>query len=168
MGREPVEKIIDGEKYRFMLMKPTESLDMMTKLSDIFGPAISKLFASFDKNDMDKTNVDTALLGDAIAVLCSRMNEGRVSSVVKVFTKEIISLGSEGHKGSGQINDTVFEEHFQGRLLHLAKVFISCLEVQYADFFDVFKGKLGFLKNLAAISSIKQTSKGGNGISGGQ
>jgi hypothetical protein len=168
MGREPVEKTIDGEKYRFMLMKPTESLDIMTKLADVFGPSISKLFASFDKNN-DKINVDTALLGESIAVLCSSMNEGRVSDIVKIFTRNVISLSSEGGKpGSGQITDVVFEDHFQGRLLHLAKVFLACLEVQYADFFVVFKGKIGFLKNLAAISLAKQTSKDGNGIHGGQ
>lgn len=172
MARQPVEKCIDGENYRFMLMSPTTSLDMLTKLADVLGPTISRVFASFDRKqentaDIMNLNVNTAILGDAIALLCSRMHENKISEIIKVFTKNVISLGATGTKGSGQINDQVFDEHFQGRLLHLMKVFICCLEVQYADFLDAFGGKVGFLKHLATMSA-KQTSPVGNGISGDQ
>lgn len=167
MAREPVEKIIDGEKYRFMLMSPTVSLNTLTSLGNVFGSSISKLFASFDKKENEKINVDTAILGDAIAVLCSKLHENNVAEIIKVYTREVINLSDGGKKGVGQITDQVFEEHFRGRLLHLCKVFLACIEVQYADFLAVFGGKIGFLRHLGTVWA-KQTSEGGNGLSGDQ
>jgi len=153
--RREVPKVIDGESYTFYQFGATEAGEQLTNLLDIFGPALGNLMSAVGddidgkKKKLADKQVDTNKLGVAIASLCTRMHEKRVILTIKAFMAQVIHTKSnEGDgKGMGDVSK-VFDEHFQGRIGHMIKVFLAAVEVQYSDFFGVFGGSENLLRRV--------------------
>ncbi len=161
---ELVEKTIDGENYKIGYFPAGQSVDELTGLLDIFGLSIGKLVEIVNKLpkdflDADISNLTESLdmgpVGEAFGILCSRLNEKKVSNVIKRFMAQVM------HEKSGVVADC-FDEHFKGRLFHMFKVFIAALGVQYSDFFGAIGGAQGFAEKIHTILA-KQTSQAGAG-----
>ena len=165
------EKIIDGETYQFGMFQVPQATRELTGLLDIFGTSIGDIVSSLDKkessiNIMDQ-DVNMGIIGKAIGNLCTRIHEKNIADTIIRFMSQVVHVKCKnGQPGSGLLENT-FNTHFQGRLLHMTKVFGAAVGVQYSDFLEGIGGVQGFLKK--AITTLgKQTLQDGNGISGDQ
>lgn len=125
------DRTIDGLTYSVSQLPASRGLEMFGKLAGLLGPAALEALAkgaSFDK--------DLQTLAPAAVMLFARLQPGDLTAIAK----ELL--------GPATVDNTPlekqFEVHFQGRILHLFKVLVFAIEVNFGDFFDVlgaFGGK---------------------------
>lgn len=111
---------IDGESYKVHTMQPEKAFLWMARLTKLIGEPITHMA----KGNASEDGAVEAL-PRAVGALMSRLDEREVLE----FAKVMISTVSQGAKFLD------FNEHFQGRLGHLFKVFVAATEVQFSDFF---------------------------------
>ena len=131
--REPVEKIIDGERYTFCQLPPKRSLKLMMRILRIVGPTLgvavdgvkgSVTGAGVDVQSLMAADIDLARI---VAVLCERLDQNEVEAIVDDLLSQTI------HAGQGEVSRK-FDALFGGRLPHLFKVVYAALLVEYSDF----------------------------------
>jgi hypothetical protein len=128
MGRQPIEKEIDGEQYTFCFLNPRLSIDLLTRIAHIIVPSISSGY----KGDIDiNTIMDSKIdINSIVTELFKKINSNEILSIIDVLFTQVI------HKGEGRLSDRIaFDKLFTGNLKHLFKVVKESLEAQYADFF---------------------------------
>jgi len=154
MGREAVDKIIDGTNYTITQFGATKSMKLLTRLSKIVGEPLGEIASGFDskKNLLDQ-EFDGKMIGHAVKALVDNLDEDHVVDTLKQLLSCVLH--------NGATLDKTFDIHFQGRLGHMFKVVFAALEVQYKDFL----GGIGELVSLnrVASSSERQTSTGLSG-----
>lgn len=155
MGRESVVKTIDGEEYTFHQLDPMTSTMILTKILKIAGTSVGMAVDQVAKSGVDNlmdAEVDAVIgkmdISSIVASLCDRLNEVEVREIIIAMTSQVIC------KGKGEISK-VFNEHFKGRILHLIKVVMAAMEVEYADFFAEGFGLQNLLRK-AAVTSLKE------------
>lgn len=130
MGRQPIEKIIDGEQYTFYFLDPRTSIELLTRIANIIIPSISSGYkGDININVIMDSKID---INSIVTELFKKINSNEILSIIDVLFTQVI------HKGEGKLSDRiVFNKLFTGSLKHLFKVVKEALEAQYADFFDV-------------------------------
>jgi len=131
MGKEPVEKIIEGEEYTFYYLDPDTSIDVLEKIIKLIGPSIGSAFSKEENiNIKDIMNLNINI-GDAIATLSHNISAKETKYIIKILCKNIFC------KGRGKLSDiVVYNDLFTGNLKLLFKILVIAFEVQYGDFLE--------------------------------
>lgn len=130
------ERTIDGHLYAVSQLPASRGLEMFGKLAGLIGPAALEALAK--GASLDK---DLKTLAPAAVMLFARLQPGDLSGIAK----EMLGPATADNM---PISDK-FELHFQGRIMHLFKVLIFAVEVNYGDFFDAL-GALGAVSKAPA------------------
>lgn len=138
--REVVQKTVDGRLYEFEQFSTTVALKTLSKLTKLLGEPIVLALGAIKKTDAakakkgdkvktaldtDLSDLDTAVLGQAVRSLIDRMEENEVVELVKQLTS--VGLLCD-HK------PVLFDEHYRGETSHLFKVLSASLSAQYGNF----------------------------------
>ena len=131
MGKEPVEKKIDGDIYTFYFLPPRISVMVLVKLTKIIGPAIGAAFPK-DKTVKMKDILDMDInIGDAINMLVEKIDAAETQNIIDIIFKNTLC------KGRGKlIEEAVYNELFTGNIKLLFTILKEGLGVQYGNFFD--------------------------------
>jgi len=132
------ERNIDGTLYSVSQLPASRGLEMFGRLSGLVGPAALEALAK--GASLDK---DLQTLAPAAVMLFARLQPGDLSGIAK----ELLGPAAADSKPLAP----VFETHFQGRIVHLFKVLLFAVEVNYRDFFDALGG-------LAVLSKERENS----------
>jgi hypothetical protein len=143
------ERAIDGNLYAVSQLPGSRGLEMFGKLAGLLGPAALEAIAK--GASLEK---DLQTLAPAAVLLFSRLQPGDLSAIAK----ELLGPASV----NGTPLEPTFETHFQGRILHLLKVMVFAVEVNYRDFFAALGG-LGALLKAPGNSAGSATSSGPSG-----
>jgi len=130
MGNQPIHKTIDGENFIIAYLDPDTAIDLLCKIATMVVPTIGSGFKgqNIDIDSVIDKKIDISLVIDQFF---KNFNSTEVKNIIKTLLSQVI------HKGEGNLSDyNSYNKLFSGRLKFLFKVVYSCLEVQYADFFD--------------------------------
>jgi len=147
--REIEERTIDGHVYAVSQLTASRGLEMFGRLAALIGPAALEVLArgaSFDK--------DLATLAPAAMALFARLKPGDLSEIAK----ELLAPATV----DGKPLEKQFELHFQGRIMHLFKVLLFAVEVNFRDFRDALGGLVASQK-APGRSEGSSTSTGTSG-----
>jgi len=129
MGKQPIEKTIDGETYLFFLLRPRISVPLLARISKIIGPTLGAAFPEKSMKISEIMDVDISI-GNITKVFFEKLNPGEIQEIIDILFTQV------SHKGKGPLSqENTYDDLFSGRLKHLAKVVGTSIEVQYADFF---------------------------------
>jgi len=129
MGKQFIEKIIDGETYLFFYLRPRNSVSLLGRISKIIGPTLGAALPEEDIKISDIMDVDISI-GNITRVFFDRLDCNEIQEIIDVLFTQV------SHKGKGPLSqDNTYDDLFSGKLKHLAKVVGASLEVQYGDFF---------------------------------
>ena len=133
-------RTIDEHCYTVSQLPASRGLEMFGKLAGLLGPAALEALAK--GASLDK---DLKTLAPAAVMLFARLQPGDLTAIAK----ELLGPATVDNAPL----EKQFEVHFQGRILHLFKVLVFAIEVNFGDFFDVlgaFGGKSKAPENSAA------------------
>lgn len=137
--RGNVVKEIDKETYEIWHLPAELAITTLTKLTRIIGEPMGKAMGGLESSSgslMD-ANVNFNIIGHAIGLLASRLDENEVMLIIKTMLKYVHKKES-----NGKLRECDLELDFQGRIMHLFKVVQASLEFNYSDFFAGIKSRL--------------------------
>ena len=133
MARERLTRTIDRKDYTILQLPPPKALPIYTWLVGVLGKAAPDIAGSLE-NAGDLSNIKDIInngdlniqklfkgLGSAVI----QFDDPRTVDHVETLLSEVKLKGKEVKLDS---------PHFQGKMLHLTKVIIACLEVNFSDF----------------------------------
>jgi hypothetical protein len=133
--REEKQKTIEGIGYTFFRHMPKSSFKLFNRLMKIIAPTIA---AGVGESASFKDAYDKDInLADAVKVLCSRMDEQEIDDIVGIILSKVTHNGSteKSIKGAGNCRDN-FDAAFMGQsVVHIYKVILQALKVEYDTFF---------------------------------
>jgi len=139
MGKQFVEKTIDGETYLFFYLRPRISVSLLGRISKIIGPTLGAALPEKDIKISEIMDMDISI-GNITKIFFDRLDCNEIQDLIDVLFTQV------SHKGKGPLSqENTYDELFSGKLKHLAKVVGISLEVQYGDFFgekNVIEGLL--------------------------
>lgn len=135
--RKEEYKVIDGVKYLCKMLPGDVAIELEMELLQRIGrPATAMMSRAFLSNPNASTMDD---LGTSV--------EGLIAGGMNVFltelspkdAREYMMRAMEGveAEGVGPVHGDAFANHFRGRMMHMKKVFVWSMEVNYRDFFSV-------------------------------
>ena len=161
--RDESTRVIDGTSYQYTQLDTTSSLLQLTELRDAFGESLGHLIG-FAKIPSGGSILDADLNSSALAEAMAAFSKAMPGPKFVEFMQRAIK--NARLDGGAMI---VFNDHFRGRLMHLFKVAMFCLESEYADFLDG-KGLIGsmleWLENQGVLERIDSKNQMLNGQSG--
>lgn len=130
MGKQPVEKVIEGDTYTFYMLPPRVSVVVLIKLTKIIGPALGAAFPK-DKTIKIKDILDMDInIGDAINMLVEKIDATETQNIIDIIFENTLC------KGRGKlIDEAVYTELFTGNIKLLFTILKEGLGVQYGNFF---------------------------------
>lgn len=132
---------IDTVNYELTMMPGTQGLVVAVKLGKMFGDAVTRLFAD------DQVKIKDLLESEAGPIV-ARMLSDALAGADPYQLEGIVKTVFETLRSDGKTVD--FDLHFQGRYMHMIRVFVHALKFNYADFFDASRSRLGPQDALAA------------------
>lgn len=158
MARQEDTVQIDDQSYLFTQLDPRRATKVYLWLTGITGGVIAKSMGAVKQQDgksLLDADVDFSKLGDAIQSALLTLDDDRTIENFDVLLSCVL------HGGKRLSLDSL---QFQGKMLHMTKVVTKSVEVNFSDFFDVFRAKLGgSLRGLMTMIQGRQTSTGGSG-----
>lgn len=167
IGSKEIE--VDGVFYEFGCLKTSTSLMVWTWLCKIISPPLMELTASSLPKILEGLGSDNK--EDREAILNAQIDSDRILEVVKdavlkldepEVAKNIERLIESVRHNSHPIN---FETHFKGKLLHLMKVVVIAVQMNYSDFLGELSGRLSTEQRETNSGPPIQQSTGGSGES---
>ena len=114
---------IDGLVYTTKLFPTTEGLIIMPKLADLLGESGLAIVIGAAQNPVEALSGDAGILAPILGNIASRAAENNGLLVIKELLQytscKNIKIGS--NEVAGDVI-THFDEHFQGRYMHLMKL----------------------------------------------
>ncbi len=127
MGIETKAKEIDNVLYEVTQFTATRGFKLSARLWLLFSEPLANLFSS---GNIDKSksflDMDASVIAKAIASLNTKFTDESLFE----FAKELLTQTQRDRK---EIN---FDLDFAGNIMHLYKVLVFVVEVNFADFFD--------------------------------
>lgn len=147
--RNMAQKEVGGVMYDIYCLPPALAYEKKAELLKLVLPVVGSLVPSGNIQDLfgGDVNIDNAL-GTFSAILSPK----QFTELTLLFLKRV--------KRDGQPIDIDVE--FMGRTGQMLLLFWACLEVNYADFFDVCRAKAGFLKELLTPAKAPSVGKSGD------
>ena len=168
---ETQDRTIDGVTFRYQPMMAKPARELFDKLLQAYGPALAAAVEALEKaEDLDLESDVAEMLGAVIGSVGGSIREITFATS-PVFHREIAEAL---HKQSMIKNDdgnfvplagSTAEMLFGTKLLTEAKFIGYCLEVQFSDFFELFK--TGAMRALAMKAAANQSRFGSPKISTG-
>jgi hypothetical protein len=158
MARQEDTVQIDQQKYTFTQLDPRRAAKVYLWLTGITGSTVARSMAAVEKKagkGLLDSDVDFQKLGSAIQDALATLDSERTIENVDVLLSSVL------HKGEPLSLDSL---QFQGKMLHMTKVVQKSVEVNFSDFFDVFRAKFGAkLRGVMTTILDPRTSTGGSG-----
>lgn len=126
-GFRQAEKVIGEYRYRVTQLDTLTGIDVATRLITKFGNALSE------------GNPDNTF--QAVGSLMSKLTGDEVKYYVNLFAKCTEVILEEGNK-EPYLKD-ILAVHFAGRYGHLVEWLTFCFEVNFQDFFDTVRERIG-------------------------
>ena len=127
MGLETKSKTIGRFEYRVTQLKLKKARSMFTRLIGMLGPALGELAAGGKPN-----------LATAVQALSERMTDDNLTLVTETFGESTVIDAGDGKLPT--LVPAFMETHFAGHFGEMFQWLAFCIEVNYADFFDVLSG----------------------------
>lgn len=123
---------IDEHDYVFSLWAASKGIETLAELSAIAGDFATAVSAVVIDAGGFGGEVNIDLVGKAAASLAHGLsiNPKNTLALVRRLTTDGVLCDNR---------PVVFDQHFRGKMMHAMKVVRAGLEVQYGDFFTVFK-----------------------------
>lgn len=158
--RELEKKEIDGVKYACQMMPATVANTTLKRLLEL--TAAPTLVLASGAWSQDKGKVPTPNHGIAPADLADLTEKAVTLLFDRIPGEELNNLCRDVFNGLtcnevGKVDENI-DDHFRGRLLHMYKVFVWCIEVNYRDFFDAGRS-LGILSWIVAMAKKAALSR---------
>lgn len=129
--RKSFQREIDGLKFEILQHPATEGINLMTRVIRVVGRLLQDL--SQEEEVLDR-EVSFALLGQAIDVLLTHMNEEYVIDTIKLAVKYCSLIDEKGEKHSVEKE---FDDLFAGEYGTLGKLLLSVFEVNFKQVFSL-------------------------------
>jgi hypothetical protein len=175
---ETHEKEIDGVRYRFKPLMAKAARDQLDQLIQKFGPAFASAIkglqnagtydADKEANILEMLPAVAGSIGGAIESFCGALTPAYHANLVRTFFHQVSMEDTvNGQEAWPLLSPDRCEIHFATRLLSETKVLCWCLEVQYADFFGLFRQglMLAALSRAAKSPSLSDSPKDSIGTS---
>lgn len=147
---------VDGDKYIVQFYGPTFGLELHARLMSLLGQPLVKLFESFKgksmKDILAKNDLDFDSLAESLQMIFAKIEPKELPGLIQ----EVLSSTFFSSTKS-PVSET-FETAFQGRYLHIYKLVVKTLGVQYADFFAGLRKRANAAKGVTA-SAGKNTER---------
>jgi hypothetical protein len=133
--REEKQKTIDGIGYTFFRHMPKSSFKLFNRLMKIIAPTIA---AGVGESTSFKDAYDKDInLADAVKVLCQRMDEQEIDNIVGIILSKVMHNGSneKSVKAAGNCRDNFDAAFINQSVVHIYKVILQALKVEYDTFF---------------------------------
>lgn len=123
----------DGTRYRVTMFGAKKGQALLLRVTRVIAPALGRMAdgATPIAGDID------VLVGAAIDKLCDGLSEAMLSEVTAAF-EEKTEFSVDGDKWVPLRGK--YDDHFAGRYSQMTEWLKGCFEVNYADFFGVFRG----------------------------
>ena len=127
MAREPIEKVIDGDKFIFYQLPPRKSLNLLLRIFKIIGSPLGNAIGSNQINQKGilDSNID---IGSVVTSLCEKINVTEVELIINELVSQVIC------EGQGEVLKN-FDNIFAGKIQLLFKVVYEMLNIEYSGFF---------------------------------
>ncbi len=145
MGRQSVNKVIDGKEYTFYEFNATTAWTTWVSVSKMFGKPIGSAIDSIVKGSKGSINdlLDTSTSEMTKIVSIEKVVSQLMDNIDEDKTLKIVMKLMESTMFKGSRVNEIFDVHFQGEMLHLLKVISAALEVQFGDFLKGLFAKQG-------------------------
>lgn len=135
MAQEVRELELGGYTYRVTQLGARKAAEVLERLVKLVAPG-TRGFA--DSVAVAQTLDALAMMGlpAAVATVLDELKVGTTMEVAEIFAPFTNVREDERTDGPGPRLDKVFDQHFAGKLSHLYRWLVFCVEVNYSDFFD--------------------------------
>lgn len=134
----PVITTIDGHTYQLSPLPSWQNLEAFHTVLKLAGPAIAQLATIAGKTETDANQVALAIgaLGDAVSRTLMTVPPAEVRALTaKLFTGCLVTMQNHETGETKQVSlMSIFDLHFQRRLLSMFKLLAFAIDVNYADF----------------------------------
>jgi hypothetical protein len=132
MPLQNADRQIDGHKYTVRTFPTRVSLEILARLTRLFGPSL----AEFDEDGFGAAAAAKTLVGS--------MDKVDVCQLVLDMAETHHNVLVDGEKMQGE---NIFDLHFAGRLGALIALVTFVMECNYRDFFDLMRAAVATVKN---------------------
>jgi len=137
--RETIEVNVNDRTFEIHHLPTLEALRIFTLLTKLVGDSLGKAIGSF-KGNGNILDADVDVLGDAISLLCQRLDEKNVQDIINTILKYTFIQGEKGFE------KIAIDTHFAGRLGDLFSVVYESFKHNYADVLESIKKKINALR----------------------
>lgn len=153
---EAQQRTIDGMDFEVQPLPAMKSLETFPRITAMLAPVLADLGTISKASDSERA----ALVGKALSALAKTDAKELVS-----LTKVLLSEATVVVDGKRQHLMPAFDTLMAGRLLTTFKLIAFAVEVNYRDFFDVFRGALGRVRGgFNSIFPIASEDAGSPGV----
>jgi len=145
-------KMIEDKEYEIWHVMPEEAMSIITKLSKVIlepiGQALgkqdikdvlpSRALMALDTDNEDEDSDSKLDFANAFKSLADRLDESEIKGIMLTMFKYVHIKTDSGRFIPVDIN-----RDFRGRIMHMGRVFIASLEVNFADFLSDTGGRIG-------------------------
>jgi hypothetical protein len=176
---EPVKREIDGDEYQFLPLQAKAARRELDGLLQAFGPSVSKGIRGLKAANVDAELTTDNVVGmlPAIAEAIGGAVEGFTRALTPEYHEKIVKTfldrctikrydEARDQERWPTLDEKFREIHFGTRLLTETKILLFCLEVQYADFFELL-GNLGTSLGRLLPDRTQSSSESREGSTGG-
>jgi hypothetical protein len=128
-------KEVGGVSYDVFCLPPLQALELKATLLKIVLPTVGALLPNGEQFNLSTMFDGEMNMEAALGVFSLHLQEKSFVALVETFLKRVQREG----------NPIDINVEFMGRTGQLLLLFWACLEVNYADFFDVLKGRAASL-----------------------
>lgn len=154
---EPVRKEIDGTTYEFRPLRLKEARKQLDKLIKKLGPSVASAVEglqtaeNFDEEaTLKMLSIVSGSIGGAVREFCAALTPEYHAELANIFLNQVAYQTEEGMP---QLTEAKREFLFATKILTETKILLWCLEVQYADFFELAR------RGVQRASSLLKTMK---------
>jgi hypothetical protein len=136
------ERTIDGVKFTVGQLPAMRSMRLLNRITRVASPALAKATAALKQGSTLKpgtlADLDLGALGGAVEALFHKLPDDELEHI----TRELLATALYHDLKTNEAGEVMpaFDALFQGRLSLVFRLLAFSFEVNYGDFFGVFRG----------------------------
>lgn len=145
MATKAQEREIDGLVFEVAQLPAMRANKLLVRLGKVIGPALGKVSKLMQGGAKSIADAELSAVGEAIEALFDKLTPEEFEAVTKELLAGASVTGAESVEDGGTGGKKVpllpvFDRVMQGRTVTLGKLLAFAFEVNFADFFGVFRG----------------------------
>ncbi len=126
---------IEDTTYGVYMLDPLVANDMLVDIIKTIGPSVGAILGSLGEADSKDDALNTKISSESMQAAFVEFST-RVSKIQLRETMNVLARKTEVQVGdTAKMLDSVFADHFRGRIGLMYRWFYFALKVQFADFF---------------------------------